>query len=59
MKLLTQSDINKMSKDERKELLNELQDKACNIDYILQPIESDFIQKNINILEAKIIYNEF
>jgi hypothetical protein len=59
MKLLTQNDINKMSKDKRKELLNELQDKACNIDYILQPIESDFIQKNINILEAKIIYNEF
>jgi hypothetical protein len=59
MKLLTQSDINKMSKDKRKELLNEFQDKACNIDYILQPIESDFIQKNINILEAKIIYKEF
>lgn len=48
-----------MSKDERKELLNELEDKACNTDYILQPIESDFIQKNINIIEAKIIYNEF
>jgi hypothetical protein len=59
MKLLTQNDINKMSKDKRKELLNELQDKACNIDYILQPIESDFIQKNINKLESKIIYNEF
>ena len=59
MKLLTQWDINKMSKDKRKELLNELQDKACNIDYILQPIESDFIQKNINKLEAKIIYKEF
>lgn len=59
MKLLTQNDINKMSKDKRKELLNELQDKACNIDYILQPIESDFIQKNINILESKIIYNEY
>lgn len=48
-----------MSKDKRKELLNELQDKACNIDYILQPIESDFIQKNINKLESKIIYKEF
>ncbi len=59
MKLLSNKDINKMSKDERKELLNELQDKACNIDYILQPIESDFIQKNINKLESKIIYNEF
>lgn len=59
MKLLTEWDINKMSKDKRKELLNELQDKACNIDYILQPIESDFIQKNINKLEAKIIYKEF
>jgi hypothetical protein len=59
MKLLTQNDINKMSKDKRKELLNELQDKACNIDYILQPIESDFIQKNINKLESKIIYKEF
>jgi hypothetical protein len=59
MKLLTQNDINKMSKNKRKELLNELQDKACNIDYILQPIESDFIQKNINKLESKIIYNEF
>lgn len=59
MKLLTQNDINKMSKDKRKELLNELQDKACNIDYILQPIESDFIQRNINKLESKIIYNEF
>jgi hypothetical protein len=59
MKLLSNKDINKMSKDERKELLNELQDKACNTDYILQPIESDFVQKNINKLESKIIYNEF
>ena len=59
MKLLTHKDILTMSKQERADLLDKLQDKACNIDYILNPIESDFAQRNISALESKIIYNGY
>lgn len=59
MKLLTHKDILAMSKQERADLLDRLQDEACNIDYILNPIESDFVQRNISTLESKIIYNEY
>ena len=40
-------------------LLNYYQDLACNIDYIIQPIESDIINKNINLIESILIYKEY
>jgi hypothetical protein len=59
MKLLTHKDILAMSKQERVNLLDRLQDEACNIDYVLNPIHSDFVHRNISALESKIIYNEY
>lgn len=35
------------------------QDWACNIDYIKNPIESDIIQSNINLLESILIHKEY
>lgn len=48
-----------MSKQERVNLLDRLQDEACNIDYVLNSTESDIVHRNISALESKIIYNEF
>ena len=59
MNKLKQSDVIRLSQLECKELLDTMQDKACNIDYIKNPIESDIIQSNINLLESKILYNEY
>lgn len=59
MNKLKQSDVIALSQLECKKLLNTMQDKACNIDYIKNPIESDIIQSNINLLESKILYNEY
>lgn len=59
MKQLTQQDVLNMTKLERSKQLDYFQDLACNIDYILNPIESDLVQRNINLLESKILYNEF
>lgn len=59
MNLLTQIDVLNMSMLERTERLYYFQDLACNTDYIVNPLLSDFIQRNINILESKILYNEY
>lgn len=59
MKALTQKEVLNMTTEQRKETLDLYQDKACNTDYILNPIESDIIQRNINLLESKILHNEF
>lgn len=40
-------------------LLDYYQDLACNIDYILQPIESGIVHKNINLIESVLIHKEF
>lgn len=56
---LTQRDVLAMTKQERKEQLNYFQDLACNIDYTVNQLESDTIQRNINLLESKILHNEF
>ena len=59
MKALTQKQVLKMRKQERINTLNYLQDLACNIDYIVQPLLSDIVHKNISMLESKILYNEY
>lgn len=59
MILLTQIDVLKMNRLERQKQLDYFQDLACNIDYIIEPILSDLINSNINMLESKILYNEY
>jgi len=59
MNLLTQSDVNAMAKEERINALDYWQDEACNIDYLVNPLESDIINRNVSILESKILHNEY
>lgn len=59
MNALTQKQVLKMRKQKRIDTLNYLQALACNIDYISQPLLSDVIQKNISMLESKLLYNEY
>ena len=59
MTLLTQIDVLKMNRSERQEQLDYFQDLACNIDYLIEPILSDLINSNIDMLESKILYNEY
>lgn len=59
MYLLTQIDVLNMNRLERQKQLDYFQDLACNIDYIVEPILSDLINSNINILESKILYSEY
>ena len=56
---LTHNDVLLLTNKQRKSLLDYYQDKVCNIDYINEPIESDRLQHNINLLESKILYNEY
>lgn len=59
MKKLTQKEILSMTNGQRKDNLNLMQDKACNIDYLLQPDLSDIVQHNIHLLESKIEFSEY
>ena len=56
---LTQTEVLSLTPNQRIKLLEYYQDKACNTDYIKNPIESDVVQYNINFLESKILYNEY
>jgi hypothetical protein len=40
-------------------MLYQNQDLACNIDYIKNPIESDIVQSNINLIESVLIHKEY
>lgn len=59
MKKLTHKEVTKMTSQQRSKMLNDLQDKACNTDYIAEPDKSDIIQSNIHILESKILHSEY
>lgn len=53
--------IKELKNYRRESLVAELyryQDLACNIDYIKEPIKSDIIQHNINVLEQVLIFKE-
>ena len=58
MKKLTQKEVLEMSETKQLELLLKFQDEACNLDYILYPIESDILQRNTSLLEQVLIYKE-
>lgn len=59
MEQLTQKQVLAMSQKERTEQLDYWQDKACNLHYVLEPLASEIAQRNISLLEAKILFNEF
>ncbi len=59
MKNLSQSEVNKMTKTQRINELDRLEDLACNTDYIKNPIQYEQIARNINVLQSKILHKEF
>lgn len=59
IKKLTLKEIKQLRKESLIAVLYQQQDWACNIDYIKNPIESDIIQSNINLIESVLIYKEY
>ena len=55
---LTLKEVKQLKKESLITELYKFQDWACNIDYIKNPIESDIIQSNINLIESVLIYKE-
>lgn len=58
-KLLTIKEIKNISLVVLKKELNDLYDDSCNIDYVLNPLESEIIHKNITLIESIIIFKEY
>ena len=56
---LTLKEVKSYRKETLVAMLYQNQDLACNIDYIKNPVESDIIQSNINLLESVLIYKEY
>ena len=56
---LTLKEVKQLRKESLIAELYKFQDWVCNIDYIKNPIESDIIQSNINLIESVLIYNEY
>ena len=56
---LTLKEVKQLRKESLIAELYKFQDWACNIDYIKNPIESDIIQSNINLIESVLIYKEY
>ena len=59
MEKLTLKQLKQCSKEILVSLLDKNQDLACNIDYVLNPLESEIIQKNITLIESIIIFKEY
>lgn len=59
MKKLTQKEVSMYRKETLVAMLYNLQDLACNIDYVKQPLESDIVHSNITLIESKLIHKEF
>lgn len=59
MKKLTQNDLQGLTTNELKTLMDELQDLSCNIDYIANPTDADIVNSNLHLVEAKLVFNEF
>ena len=59
IKKLTLTELKQFRKESLIAELYTQQDWACNIDYIKNPIESDIIQSNINLLESVLIHKEY
>lgn len=59
MKKLTQKEVSMYRKGTLVAMLYNLQDLACNIDYVKQPLESDIVHSNITLIESELIHKEF
>ena len=58
IKKITIEELKGLRKESKVAMLYQQQDLACNLDYILYPIESDIVQRNISLLEQVLIYKE-
>lgn len=58
-KQLTRKEVLNLSSISLKIELDFLYDESCNIDYILNPIASDVIHKNILLIESILIHKEY
>jgi hypothetical protein len=56
---LTLNDINGYSRNQLKELLDTLEDRACNIDYIECFLVHEIISYNINLIEGRVLHSEY
>ena len=56
---LTRKEVLNLSSISLKIELDFLYDEACNIDYILSPISSDIIHRNISLIESILIHKEY
>lgn len=58
IKKITIEELKGLRNESKVAMLYQQQDLACNLDYILYPIESDIVQSNISLLEQVLIYKE-
>ena len=58
IKKITIEELKGLRNESKVAMLYQQQDLACNLDYILYPIESDIVQRNISLLEQILIYKE-
>jgi hypothetical protein len=56
---LTLNDINGYSRNQLKELLDTLEDRACNIDYVECFLLYEIISYNINLIEGRVLHSEY
>jgi hypothetical protein len=56
---LTIKELKQYCKSSLIAMLYQQQDWACNIDYVIHPIQSDIIHKNISLIESILIYKEY
>ena len=59
IKKLTLKEVKQLRKESLIATLYQQQDWACNIDYIINPIESDIIHSNISLIESVLIFKEY
>lgn len=59
MKKLTKKELLNLSSISLRIELDYLEDLACNIDYLTNPIESDIVHSNIALIESLLIYKEY
>ena len=58
IKKITIEELKDLRHESKVAMLYQQQDLACNLDYILYPIESDIVQSNISLLEQVLIHKE-
>ena len=56
---LTLKDMEGYSRNQLKELLDTLEDRACNIDYVDCFLVYEIISYNINLIEGRVLHSEY